>query len=107
MCLKRKAWDELLDRELLKQWNNLRLEIMAIKHAQFPRYYFNTDKKPFLCQLHGFCDASTKAYVTVIYLRTVRDDYNGLTSDIFRPFYSMSDHLYIVFLMQCMDVRSN
>ena len=71
MCLKRKAWDELLDGELLKQWNDLRLEIMAIKHAQFPRYYFNTDKKPFLCQLHGFCDASTKAYVTVIYLRTV------------------------------------
>ena len=35
------------------------------------------------------------------------DDYNGLTSDIFKPFYSMSDHLYIVFLMQCMDVRSN
>ena len=34
-----------------------------------------------------------------------RDDYNGLTSDIFRPFYSMSDHLYIVFLMQCIDVR--
>ena len=23
-----------------------------------------------------------------------RDDYNSLTYDIFRPFYSMSDHLY-------------
>ena len=26
LCLNRKAWDEPLDGELLKQWNNLRLE---------------------------------------------------------------------------------
>ena len=36
-----------------------------------------------------------------------RDDYNSLTSDIFQAIYSLSGHLYIVFLMQCMDVRSN
>ena len=36
-----------------------------------------------------------------------RDDYNSLTSDIFGPFYSISDHLYTIFLMHCMDVQSN
>ena len=47
---------------------------MAIKYVQFLRYYFNPDKKPFLSQLHGFCDASKKAYAAVIYLPTVYTD---------------------------------
>ena len=74
LCLNRKAWDEPLDGELLKQWNNLRLEIMTLEQVQLPRCYFNADKKPFLCQLPGFYDASEKAYAAVIYLRTVYTD---------------------------------
>ena len=74
LCLNRKAWDELLDGELLKQWNNLRLEIMTLEQVQLPRCYFSADKKPFLCQLHGFCDTSEKAYAAVIYLCTVYTD---------------------------------
>ena len=44
---------------------------MTLEQVQLPRCYFSADKKPFLCQLHGFCDASEKAYAAVIYLRTV------------------------------------
>ena len=47
---------------------------MTLEQVQLPRCYFSADKKPFLCQLHGFCDASEKAYAAVIYLCTVYTD---------------------------------
>ena len=56
------GWDEQLDGDSLKQWNNLVHEITALAHIQF------------ICQLHGFCDASENVYATVIYLRTVYTD---------------------------------
>ena len=74
LCVNKKGWDEQLEGDSLKQWNNLRHEITALKHVQIPRCYYSPGKKPFICQLHGFCDASEKAYATVIYLRTVYTD---------------------------------
>ena len=74
LCTNKRGWDERLDGDLLKQWNNLRHEITALEHVQIPRCYFSPGKKPFSYQLHGFCDASEKAYATVIYLRTVYTD---------------------------------
>ena len=74
LCVNKKGWDEQLEGDSLKQWNNLRHEITALEHVQIPRCYYSPGKKPFICQLHGFCDTSEKAYATVIYLRTVYTD---------------------------------
>ena len=68
LCVNKKGWDERLEGDSLKQWNNLRHEITALKHVQVPRCYYSPGKKPFICQLHGFCDVSEKAYATVIYV---------------------------------------
>ena len=73
-CINKKGWDDQLEGNFLKQWSNLINEITALTHVQVPRCYHSPGKKPFICQLHGFCDASEKAYATVIYLRTVYTD---------------------------------
>ena len=59
----KKEWDEKLDEEMLRKWMNLQKEMECISMVTVPRFIGNSS-----CQLLCFCDASTKAYASVIYL---------------------------------------
>ena len=59
----KKEWDEKLDEEMLHKWMKLQKEMECISMVTIPRFIGNSN-----CQLLCFCDASTKAYASVIYL---------------------------------------
>jgi len=49
-------------------------ELRCLNGIQVPRCYFRVGRQCLLTQLHRFCDASDKAYASVVYLRTVYSD---------------------------------
>ena len=59
----KKEWDEKLDDEVLHKRMKLQKEMECISMVTISRFIGNSN-----CQLLWFCDASTKAYASVIYL---------------------------------------
>jgi len=66
-------WDETVPTKILESWRHYRLQLPEIEKVTVPRWtqwgHHLLEK-----ELHGFSDASTKAYAAVIYLRTVSVD---------------------------------
>ena len=58
-----KEWDEKFEEEMLHKWIKLQKENECISMVTIPRFIGNSN-----CQLLCFCDASAKAYASVIYL---------------------------------------
>ena len=73
LCLCKKKCNENLEGEYLHIWNHLDKELKELYRIKVPRCYL-LPQPPVLChELHGFSDASEKAYPAVVYL-TVYDD---------------------------------
>ncbi|XP_055844795.1 uncharacterized protein LOC129911111 [Episyrphus balteatus] len=69
---KKLSWDEQIESSLLEQWNVFYNDLIAINKIQFPRWV-ETIGDLSRVELHGFSDASEKAYGAAVYLR-VEDD---------------------------------
>ncbi len=67
-------WDKPLPGELLEPWNSWIQELHHIQERAIPRRFFDTSEPPIFLSMHGFSDASAKAYGAVIYLRAVTSD---------------------------------
>ena len=74
MCVQGVNWDDPLENELLRKWNQLPRELLALSQVRIPRCYLSFQKDTLLYQLHGFSDALEKAYAAVIYLGIVYID---------------------------------
>ena len=74
LCIDKCSWDHPMEGAVLGEWNQLMKELKALSCIKVPRYYFVPDKELITCQLHGFCDASTRAYAAVIYIRCFYSD---------------------------------
>ncbi|XP_058828274.1 uncharacterized protein LOC131688139 [Topomyia yanbarensis] len=61
------SWDDALAEDLQKQWSNFRRSLDSLVNLQVPRWVAFS-KDCLSLQLHGFCDASIKAYGACIYL---------------------------------------
>ena len=73
------SWDDLLPIKLFKEWKKVSqslTEISSLKISQFVGGNINKGNN----QLLIFCDASTKAYATVLYLRLEKGQTNLLFS---------------------------
>lgn len=68
-------WDTILEGEINEQWEHLRDSLKNLNLIQVPRWLGTFGNSSI--ELHGFCDASLKAYAAVIYVKTISD---GLTS---------------------------
>jgi len=71
------TWDQPLSQELINKWNDIVKSLSDASTLKIDRFIASSGD---FNQLIIFCDASTKAYATVVYLRTWKnDDYcNGL-----------------------------
>jgi len=62
-------WDESLPQEIHTRWLRLRSKLIYLNQLNVPRCVkFHADSQAI--QLHGFCDASQRAYGACIYIRT-------------------------------------
>ncbi|XP_055615027.1 uncharacterized protein LOC129761333 [Toxorhynchites rutilus septentrionalis] len=68
-----KQWDEPLDNELQQRWLEFRKNLDALRNLSVPRWVVPV-AKPVSIEMHGFCDASEKAYGACIYLRVLAED---------------------------------
>lgn len=69
-------WDDPLPEHLLPQWQELNSQLPYLEKLSLPRYIFGRTE-PKSIELHGFCDASEKAYGAVIYIRSINQE--GIT----------------------------
>ena len=74
LCIDKCYWDHPLDGVVLDEWNQLVEELKVLTCIRISRYYFMPEKELLTCQLHGFCDASTRASAAVIYIRCFYTD---------------------------------
>ncbi|XP_046868497.1 uncharacterized protein LOC124461129 [Drosophila willistoni] len=71
------GWDDKLPKQLADNWLKWRADLDMLLHIQIPRLVVNdTDN----IELHGFSDASTKAYAAVVYSRVINKDGSISTS---------------------------
>nr|CAI5851512.1 unnamed protein product [Callosobruchus analis] len=63
------SWDNEIPNDVLLKWKQFKRELPLLNSIEIPRHVIC--KNPARIELHGFCDASTKAYGAVVYLRSV------------------------------------
>lgn len=71
LCIDKINWDDQLDGEALQQWNGLTHKFSVLANLQIPRCCLVKDQTVLSCELHGFSDASERAYAAVVYLKTM------------------------------------
>ncbi|XP_053686318.1 uncharacterized protein LOC128735858 [Sabethes cyaneus] len=62
-------WDDPVDENIAKQWQNLQLSLMHLHDIEIPRCVILDNVVAY--ELHGFSDPSTTAYGACIYLRSL------------------------------------
>lgn len=67
------GWDDHLDSELSNEWNRFLENISQLSKLKIPRYLF-LHKQIQNIEIHGFSDASLKAYGACIYIRAIYTD---------------------------------
>ncbi|XP_011702560.1 PREDICTED: uncharacterized protein LOC105458737 [Wasmannia auropunctata] len=65
-------WDDPLDEASARQWVTYLTELPRLEEIRIPRW-LTSDHSGAKLQLHGFADASERAYAAVLYLRTEID----------------------------------
>ena len=65
-------WDESLPADLHSEWNRYCSQLALINSIRFPRK--TVVPAAITMELHGFCDASEKAYGACVYLCTISSD---------------------------------
>ncbi|XP_036344827.1 uncharacterized protein LOC118754067 [Rhagoletis pomonella] len=79
LCMEGTDWDEHVKPGAFHKWNTLRENLPAINEIVIPRWVqFSPTHR---VQVHGFSDASEKAYCACVYLR-VQIDENSFSSHI-------------------------
>lgn len=70
------GWDDCVPTAVLEEWSKWRQELPLLSTHCIPRCYHPKEATIVSTQLHGFSDASEKAYAAVVYLRM--EDSNGM-----------------------------
>ena len=82
LCTQKVNWDDKLEGSSLVHWMRLSKEFSLLTSIQVPRCLFAKDRSPVRCQLHGFSDASEKAYAAVIFLRIEYSEGDSVDANI-------------------------
>ena len=65
-------WDESLPADIYTEWSKYYAQLPLLNNVKFPRKIII--KTAAEIELHGFCDASERAYGACVYLRTITPD---------------------------------
>ncbi|XP_070515375.1 uncharacterized protein [Cardiocondyla obscurior] len=68
LWLKGNNWDHPLDKDDFNLWYQIRKELIKLSKIKMPRW-LKTTKTTSLIELHGFADASERAYAAVIFVK--------------------------------------
>lgn len=60
-------WDDELPSKIILEWEKIKFDLINIESFRIPRWYHTNQCD--IIQLHGFCDASIKAFACVIYCK--------------------------------------
>lgn len=82
MWLQRSGWDDEVEPETKKEWLELRESYKHLKEIRINRWLNTTSFNLPDVTIHGFCDASVKAYAAVAYIRIKDGDGNYKTNMI-------------------------
>ena len=74
LCVCEAEWDSPLSGELLLKWKRITSELSCLEGVTVPRCYFKFSSPCQAIQIHGFCDASERAFAGVVYMRSVYKD---------------------------------
>ncbi|GFV01132.1 integrase catalytic domain-containing protein [Trichonephila clavipes] len=66
-------WDDPIPSSILENWNKFTKESKYLNSISIPRFMGIDQNSDII--LHGFCDASTKAYAAVVYLKSKQEIY--------------------------------
>ena len=70
LCSSGADWDDTLEGQLRMKWDKLVASLQNSRPLRLERCYFKEPRNEIVCcNLHGFCDASLKAYGAVVYLQ--------------------------------------
>lgn len=67
------GWDEEVDTNIRQDWTALRDSLQYLNEIEVERWLGITDHTTTNIEVHGFCDASTKAYAAVAYVRVEQE----------------------------------
>ncbi|XP_073963739.1 LOW QUALITY PROTEIN: uncharacterized protein [Choristoneura fumiferana] len=76
------TWDEEVEQEIAEEWYDLKGSFQYLPDIEINRWLHTTENLMENISVHGFCDASNRAYAAVAYLRVRTIDGNVKTEII-------------------------
>ncbi|KAA5648841.1 hypothetical protein F3G64_36960, partial [Pseudomonas aeruginosa] len=74
------GWDDEINQSLLHDWLTKREDFEHVKEIGIPRWLNTVSTQMENIEVHGFSDASMKAYAAVAYIRVKREDGSVFTN---------------------------
>ncbi|XP_068756583.1 uncharacterized protein [Montipora capricornis] len=81
LWLKGLQWDDPLDSDTKAKWLSWKSESLQLKDVTIPRCFGNGITQDSVVEVHGFGDASPKAYGAALYIR-IRDKQDNVSSQL-------------------------
>ncbi|XP_068675644.1 uncharacterized protein [Montipora capricornis] len=81
LWLKGLQWDDPLDNDTKAKWLSWKSELLQLKDVTIPRCFGNGITQDSVVEVHGFGDASPKAYGAAVYIR-IRNKQNNVSSQL-------------------------
>jgi hypothetical protein len=82
LWLLKNDWDVPIPQELVQRWKNYVDDLPHLARIRIPRWT-GQSKGDLLLKMHGFADASSRAYAAVVYLRVIHSLSNFQVSLIY------------------------
>ena len=64
-------WEDRLGDDIADQWRSWKSELSQLSCITIPRHFMGNIESSSSIELHGFGDASTKAYGAAVYIRSI------------------------------------